>query len=159
MSIIYNWFNHNICPVYCWHIVGEKKAFHITFIWPLNLFSNIYIYIYVCVCVRVCGGYESPRYLISFRSDSQFTYFFIGMKFPIMRKPPWVNLTAWGKVLKTHSLFSSPMCMLPKKTQAVSSLNLLSLSLSLFLTFLSCVPPKNASPFPSNNQPLFIDFL
>ena len=162
MSIIYNWFNHNICPVYCWHIAGEKKSISYNIYMASKSFLK-YIYIYMCVCVCVCarvwgGGYVSPRYLISFRSNSQFTYFFIGMKFPIMRKPPWVNLTAWGKVLKTHSLFSSPMCMLPKKTQAVSSLNLLSLSLSLFLTFLSCVPPKNASPFPSNHQPLFIDF-
>ena len=45
-------------------------------------------YIYIYIYVRVCGGYVSPRYLISFRSDSQFTCFFIGMKFPIMRKPP-----------------------------------------------------------------------
>ena len=109
-----------------------------------------YIYIYICVCVW--GGYVSPRYLISFRSDSQFTCFFIGMKFPIMRKPPWVNLTAWEKVLKTHSLFSSPMCMLPKKIQAVSSWNLLSLSLSL-----SLVVPHFSLMCPSQKcQPLHL---
>lgn len=95
-----------------------------------------------------------PKLLNKFWVRISIYLFLMGMEFPIIGKPPRANPTAHGKMLQAHSLFSSPVCMLPKKVQAMLSWDLLSLysCSSLFL----CVPPKNANPFPSNQQPLFV---